>query len=165
MPGSLFAEPERTETLEGALERITFINEENAWSVVKLAVPGRSGLVTAVGNLLGVQPGENLRLTGRWVKDRKYGDQFKVDSYITVNPRTLTGIRRYLGSGLVLGIGFYHHVLLLGVLGLASPFAPAFDARATLLDLPLFGDVWRWLSARRRQAPRDQASPLTGRPA
>lgn len=105
MPGSLFAEPERTETLEGALERITFLNEENAWSVVKLAVPGRRELVTAVGNLLGVQPGENLRLTGRWVKDRKYGEQFKVDSYVTVNPSTLTGIRRYLGSGLVPGIG------------------------------------------------------------
>src|SRR5262245_20727929 len=105
MPGSLFAEPERTETLEGALERITFINEENAWSVVKLAVAGRSGLVTAVGNLLGIQPGESLRLTGRWVRDRKYGDQFKVDSYITIHPRTLNGIRRYLGSGLVPGIG------------------------------------------------------------
>src|SRR5262245_42003493 len=105
MPGSLFAEPERTETLEGALERITFINEENAWSVVKLAVAGRSGLVTAVGNLLGIQPGESLRLTGRWVRDRKYGDQFKVDSYITIHPRTLNGIRRYLASGLVPGIG------------------------------------------------------------
>ena len=69
MPGSLFAEPERaeTQTLEGALERITFLNEENAWSVVKLTVAGRRELVTAVGNLLGVQPGEHLRLTGRWV--------------------------------------------------------------------------------------------------
>src|SRR5262245_28187719 len=105
MPGSLFVEPERTETLEGALERITFANEENAWSVVKLAVPGRRELVTAVGNLLGVQPGENLRLTGRWVKDRKYGDQFKGESYVTVNPATVAGIRRYLGSGLVPGIG------------------------------------------------------------
>lgn len=70
----------------------------------------------------------------------------------------------HLGSGLVLGIGFYHHVLLLGVLGLASPFAPAFDARAALLDLPLFGDAWRWLSARRRTA-RAGASPLTGKTA
>lgn len=105
MPGSLFAEPERTETLEGALERITFTNQENAWSVVKLAVPGRRELVTAVGNLLGIQPGENLRLTGRWVKDRKYGEQFKVESYMTVNPSTVTGLRRYLGSGLVPGVG------------------------------------------------------------
>jgi hypothetical protein len=70
----------------------------------------------------------------------------------------------HLGSGLVLGIGFYHHVLLLGVLGLCSPFAPAFELRAVLLDLPLFGDVWRWLSAR-RQTPRAEAAPLTGKPA
>ena len=59
----------------------------------------------------------------------------------------------HLGSGLVLGIGFYHHVLLLGVLGLASPFAPStFDARAVLLDLPLFGDVARWLRAQHNSA-------------
>lgn len=70
----------------------------------------------------------------------------------------------HLGSGLVLGIGFYHHVLLLGVLGLASPFAPPFELRATLLDLPLFGDVSRWLSAR-RQAPRSERTPLADRPA
>jgi hypothetical protein len=70
----------------------------------------------------------------------------------------------HLGSGLILGIGFYHHVLLLGVLGLASPFAPAFELRATLRDLPLFGDGWRWLSAR-GQAPRREATPLTGKPA
>ena len=53
-------------TLEGILERVTYANEETAWSVVKLAVPGRRDLVTVVGNLLGVQPGENVRLRGRW---------------------------------------------------------------------------------------------------
>ena len=71
----------------------------------------------------------------------------------------------HLGSGLVLGIGFYHHVLLLGVLGLVSPFAPAgFEARGLLLDLPLFGDTWRWLRAR-RQAPQSQNRPLARKPA
>jgi hypothetical protein len=79
-------------TLEGILERVSFINEENAWSVVKLDVPGKQDLVTAVGNLLGVQPGESLRLSGRWLVDRKYGEQFKVDSYVTVKPATLVGI-------------------------------------------------------------------------
>ncbi len=105
MTAGLFSEPEGPTTLEGVLERITFANEENAWSVVKVAVPGRAEPVTAVGNLLGVQPGESLRLTGRWVNDRKYGEQFKVDSYVTVQPATLLGIQRYLGSGLVRGIG------------------------------------------------------------
>ncbi len=91
-------------TIEGAVEKIVYSNEENAWSVVRLLVRGR-GEVTAVGNLLGVQPGESLRLSGRWVKDRKYGKQFKADSYLTVKPSTFTGIEKYLASGLVHGIG------------------------------------------------------------
>ncbi len=98
--------PARDEgTLEGVLERVVFANEENAWSVVRLAVPGRRDPVTAVGNLLGVQPGENLRLTGAWIQDPKYGRQFKVSSYQTVAPATRTGIEKYLSSGLIRGIG------------------------------------------------------------
>jgi len=92
-------------TLEGILERVTYVNEENAWSVVKLDVPGKKDLVTVVGNLLGVQPGENLRLRGSWSVDRKYGEQFRADGYVTVKPATLVGIEKYLGSGLVRGIG------------------------------------------------------------
>ena len=92
-------------TLEGILERVTYVNEENAWSVVKLDVPGKKDLVTVVGNLLGVQPGENLRLRGIWTVDRKYGEQFKADGYVTVKPATLVGIEKYLGSGLVRGVG------------------------------------------------------------
>jgi exodeoxyribonuclease V alpha subunit len=92
-------------TLEGVLERIVFANEENAWSVVRLQVPGYRDLITAVGNLLGVQPGENLRLDGSWINDPKYGRQFRVSSYATVVPATLTGIEKYLGSGLIRGIG------------------------------------------------------------
>ena len=90
--------------MEGVVERVTYCNEENAWSVVRLLVRGK-GEVTAVGNLLGVQPGESLRLEGRWVKDRKYGRQFKVESFRTVKPGTFIGIERYLGSGLIRGIG------------------------------------------------------------
>lgn len=97
------AEP--TATLEGVLERVVFANEENAWSVVRLAVPGRQDLVTAVGNLLGIQPGESLRLAGEWIDDPKYGRQFKVSSYRTVAPSTVKGIEKYLGSGLIQGIG------------------------------------------------------------
>jgi exodeoxyribonuclease V alpha subunit len=92
-------------TLEGVLERVVFANEENAWSVVRLTVPGHRDLVTAVGNLLAVQPGENLRLTGAWINDAKYGKQFRVASYMTVVPATVTGIEKYLGSGLIRGIG------------------------------------------------------------
>jgi exodeoxyribonuclease V alpha subunit len=91
--------------LEGVLERVTFTNEENGWSVVRLSVPGRADLVTAVGNLPGVQPGESLRLTGSWVNDRSWGEQFKVDAFTTVKPSTVVGIEKYLGSGMVKGIG------------------------------------------------------------
>jgi exodeoxyribonuclease V alpha subunit len=92
-------------TLEGTLERIAFINEENAWSVVKIAVADRKEPVTAVGNLLGVKPGESVKLTGQWIQDKRFGEQFKVESFLTVVPATLQGIERYLGSGLVHGIG------------------------------------------------------------
>ena len=76
-------------TLEGILERAIYVNEANAWTVVRVAVPGKKDLVTVVGNLLGVQPGENLRLRGSWTHDRKYGEQFKADGYVTVKPATL----------------------------------------------------------------------------
>jgi exodeoxyribonuclease V alpha subunit len=92
-------------TLEGVLERVAFANEESSWSVVKIQVPDRREPVTAVGNLLGAQPGEYLTLRGQWVHDKKYGEQFKVESYQTVVPATLAGIERYLGSGMVRGIG------------------------------------------------------------
>lgn len=92
-------------TLEGVLDHVVYHSEETAWTVAKLAVPGQREPVTAVGKLLGVQPGETLRLVGRWVEDRKYGRQFQVDSYATVPPSTLVGIEKYLGSGLIRGIG------------------------------------------------------------
>jgi len=98
--------PDRpTTSLEGSLERITYANEEASWSVVRVVVHGRKEPITAVGNLLGVQPGESLRLTGWWVQDRKYGEQFRVATYATVKPATLVGIEKYLGSGLVKGVG------------------------------------------------------------
>jgi exodeoxyribonuclease V alpha subunit len=92
-------------TVEGTLERVTYVNEENGWSVVKVHVPGRADPVTAVGSLLGAQPGESLRLSGRWVQDKKYGEQLRVESYLTVKPATLVGMEKYLGSGLVRGVG------------------------------------------------------------
>ena len=109
-----------TTTVEGVLERVTYSNDENAWSVVKLLVPGKTDLVTAVGNLLGVQPGENLRLSGRWTTDKKYGEQFRVESYVTVKPATLVGIEKYLGSGLVRGVGKVMAERLVGHFGMET---------------------------------------------
>ncbi len=107
-------------TLEGVLERIVFSNEENAWTVARLTVTGQRDLVTAVGNLLGVQPGENLRLTGSWINDPKYGKQFRVTSYATVAPATVTGIEKYLGSGLIRGIGKVMAARLVAAFGLET---------------------------------------------
>ncbi len=76
--------------------------------------------MTAVGNLLGVQPGESLRLSGRWATDKKYGEQFKVESYVTVKPATLVGIEKYLGSGLVRGVGKVMAERLVGHFGMET---------------------------------------------
>ena len=89
--------------LEGVVERLTFVNEDNGWTVMRLHSKGKE--ITAVGNMLGVQPGESLRLTGRWAHDRKFGEQFQVESYLAVQPATLVGMEKYLGSGLVRGMG------------------------------------------------------------
>jgi exodeoxyribonuclease V alpha subunit len=99
------SEPTTETRLEGVLERVVYANEESAWSVVRITIPGRRDPVTAVGSLLGVQPGENLRLMGRWVLDRRFGEQFKVESFETLRPATLVGIEKYLGSGMVRGLG------------------------------------------------------------
>src|SRR4029077_12047563 len=93
-------------TLEAVLERITYANEETGYTVARVSVRGSGAeLLTIVGNLLGAQPGESLRLQGRWKSHPQYGRQFEVASYTTVLPATLQGIRRYLGSGLIKGIG------------------------------------------------------------
>lgn len=92
--------------LEAVLERITYANEETGYTIARVATE-RTGpdLLTVVGSLLGVQPGESVRLVGRWGSHPKYGRQFEVYSYTTVLPATIQGIERYLGSGLIKGIG------------------------------------------------------------
>src|ERR1700729_4431912 len=92
--------------LEAVLERVTFANEETGYTIARVAA-ARAGpdLLTVVGPLLGAQVGESLRLTGRWAHHPRYGRQFEVRSYTTVLPATIAGIQRYLGSGLIKGIG------------------------------------------------------------
>src|SRR5262245_19188815 len=97
--------PGATTGIEGTLERVVYESAESAFSVVRLKAVRRRDLVTAVGALVGVQPGQSLKLSGRWVQDKKYGEQFQVESWIALEPSTLVGIERYLGSGLVPGVG------------------------------------------------------------
>ncbi|WP_329385369.1 ATP-dependent RecD-like DNA helicase [Streptomyces sp. NBC_01351] len=92
--------------VEGVLERITYANEESGYTVARVDTGrGAGDLLTVVGSLLGAQPGESLRLEGRWGSHPQYGRQFTVENYRTVLPATIQGIRRYLGSGLIKGIG------------------------------------------------------------
>jgi exodeoxyribonuclease V alpha subunit len=92
-------------TLEAVLERITYANQDTGYTVARVATNRSSDLLTVVGPLLGAQPGESLRLQGRWTSHPQYGRQFQVEAYTTVLPATIQGIRRYLGSGLIKGIG------------------------------------------------------------
>lgn len=100
------------ENLTGSVERITFYNPENGYSVLRLRPEGgkypgidREGLATIVGNLPEISAGEFLRLTGNWVNHPRHGMQFQVETCQQVLPATTAGIRRYLGSGLVRGVG------------------------------------------------------------
>ena len=87
------------EIIQGSVERITFTNEENGYSVIKVKVPGRRDLVSVVGNFVSVTPGEVLRMEGSWGVHARFGEQFKVDRYETAAPDSVQGIGKYLGPG------------------------------------------------------------------
>ena len=91
--------------LTGQLERITYTNAQTGYTIAKLKVQGQWDLVTIVGNIPSPSPGEILDLKGEWAHHPKYGDQFKIHSYQTTVPATVYGIRRYLGSGMIKGLG------------------------------------------------------------
>jgi exodeoxyribonuclease V alpha subunit len=91
--------------LNGVLEHITYSNEDTGYTVARVATDRGGDPVTVVGPLLGAQAGEHLHLEGRWRNHPLYGRQFEVRSYRAVLPATVQGIRRYLGSGLIRGIG------------------------------------------------------------
>ncbi len=90
--------------IKGILEKIVFKNSETGFIVAKVRLED-SSLVTIVGNAFELQCGESLEITGKWVLNKNYGQQFEIESIRTVEPATITGIRNYLGSGLIKGIG------------------------------------------------------------
>ncbi len=93
------------ETLNGILERIVFENPDTGWTIGRFSARGHPELVTIVGNLASVNPGESLLLNGEWVDNPKYGRQFQIERSETIQPANIVGIRKYLGSGLIKGIG------------------------------------------------------------
>jgi exodeoxyribonuclease V alpha subunit len=95
-------------TIDGTVERIVFRNDDNDFTVTRFVVDGAPALAmpaTAVGTLTGIMEGQPLRLRGKWIEDKRFGRQFKVESFTTRSPETLLGIERFLGSGVIDGIG------------------------------------------------------------
>jgi exodeoxyribonuclease V alpha subunit len=98
--------PEKTgEELEGQIERITYINDDTGYTVAKVSVPGFVSHITIVGKLLALAPGEVLQMNGVWENHPKFGRQFRVLKHTTMLPASIKGIKKYLGSGLIKGIG------------------------------------------------------------
>lgn len=93
------------ELITGAVERVTFHNEENGYCVLRVKVKGHRDLVTVVGHAASVTAGEFVEAQGNWTNHREFGVQFIARALKTVHPTTLEGIERYLGSGMVKGIG------------------------------------------------------------
>ncbi len=99
------------DTLRGTIERITYHNEENGYTVAQLMPEraptwgGQPQLVTVIGNMLGINVGESVLVEGGWTAHPQYGRQFKADSVRTVLPATIAGLEKYLGSGLIKGVG------------------------------------------------------------
>ena len=91
--------------LEGTIERITYQNEENGYTIARLRRLSEPGEVTVVGNLPGIVIGQVVKLTGTWVNHQQYGRQFEVESFTLSQPVTPEGLKKFLGSGLIKGIG------------------------------------------------------------
>jgi len=91
--------------IRAQIDRIAYRNEENGYTIARAHVAGMHGRVTVVGTLLSVNAGEVLQLKGQWHKHPKFGEQFQIASYQTAVPATVNGIEKYLGSGLIKGIG------------------------------------------------------------
>ncbi|MGY0713266.1 SF1B family DNA helicase RecD2 [Azospirillum argentinense] len=96
---------EEREPLSGLVERVTYHNPENGYCVLRVKVRGHKDLVTLVGHAASVSPGEYIQASGRWEQHREHGPQFRAAFLRAAPPTTLEGIEKYLGSGLIKGIG------------------------------------------------------------
>src|SRR6266851_4024237 len=96
------------EKLSGVIDHVVFHNPENGFAVLRVDADGRRDPVTVVGNLPSAVAGEYIEATGQWKQDRDHGLQFKADNIRTTPPHTIEGIEKYLGSGLIKGIGRHY---------------------------------------------------------
>jgi len=94
------------ETIQGTIEKIVYRNEENGYVIAKISLEkNEEKLTTIVGNMASVNVGETCGLKGEWVNNPKYGWQFGFSDYQLILPTSLLGVKRYLSSGLIKGVG------------------------------------------------------------
>jgi exodeoxyribonuclease V alpha subunit len=94
-----------TEVLAGLVDRVTFHNSENGFCVLRVKARGQRDLITLVGHAVMISAGEFVQASGTWVNDRTHGVQFKASFLKATAPTTVEGIEKYLGSGMIRGIG------------------------------------------------------------
>jgi exodeoxyribonuclease V alpha subunit len=105
------------ENLNGIIERVTFHNPETGFAVLRVQIRGRRGLTTVVGQMPSAVVGEYIQATGEWIQDRTHGEQFRAEDLRCTPPHTVEGIEKYLGSGLVKGIGPHFAKKIVAVFG------------------------------------------------
>ena len=126
------------ESLAGLIERVTFFNEENGFAVLRVKVQGERDLLTVVGALPSVSAGEWVHAQGRWVRDKEFGRQFRAEVLTSTAPTTREGIEKYLGSGMVKGIGPVYAAKLVAHFG-EQIFDVIEQASARLEEVPGVG--------------------------
>ena len=126
------------ERLSGSVERVTFHSEESGFCVLRIKVKGQRELVTVIGSAAAITPGEYVECVGTWHNDKTHGLQFKTTHLKVVPPSTLEGIEKYLGSGMVKGIGPHFAKILVKAFGV-DVFTVIEDAPDRLLTLPGIG--------------------------
>ncbi|CAK0775253.1 hypothetical protein CCP2SC5_690003 [Azospirillaceae bacterium] len=105
------------DSLAGLVERVTFHSPETGFCVLRVKTRGHRDLITVVGSAASVQAGEYVTATGKWFNHREHGLQFQASFLKTMLPTSLEGIEKYLGSGMIKGIGPHFAKRLVNVFG------------------------------------------------
>lgn len=129
-----------TEVLSGSVERVTFHSEQSGFCVLKVKVRGHKDLVTVTGSAASISPGEYIDCQGSWFNDKNYGMQFKSFKLAVVQPSTIEGMEKYLGSGMIKGIGPHFAKKLIAAFG-ENVFEVIESSPQRLLELPGIGKM------------------------
>jgi exodeoxyribonuclease V alpha subunit len=163
--GQLASTRAATEILAGLVERVTFHNEENGFCVLRVKARGQRDLITVLGRTAMISAGEFVQASGSWINDRTHGVQFRASFLKATAPTTIEGIEKYLGSGMIRGIGPIYAKKLVRAFGDA-----VFDVIEQAQSLarggwnrPEAGGAHRRRLGRAEGDPRDHAVPAQQR--